>query len=526
MYSVCGIINSVGNSVLGGTAKQATLKNGSNKIASYSIQSAVANNNIALVQGPPGTGKTTTYMDVIENRIYRLSNDEVFLYVAPTNELVRDMFEKVCYYYAFLNPTSFDKDLKSEVRVYGSQFDFHNCEEINNQVVPGVKVIISTNYQRIFTRQGRLNFHLLIDEASKSPLHSPFQTMVNTILREKRLEGSINIVGDPMQAISLSEYYSGKGKRLLMMPYFIRGKLDIPSDEAPSDDAILGRARTEITDGTFTFLDTTYRLPGPSHKAVSTGYYQDELKADHPYSELKYQSIVNANILRNVIGEGEKFRKVGKAIEEAVTTDVGMILISDNAGTAYESSYKKGLLYDERRGEYGLVTAIILAAITKRKTSVITTYVQQYMQMQMRMLGRYKDLIARYDKMLQNIGLRDLIEFKTTQSMLGAETENAVLIMGKESAGGLKEKTIYFQEPELFNVQLTRHKGFFVIIGDLTRLYNSAATANRVRRTEQYKPLYTTSEVIWNQAGYERKNKNFTKSRSGGDKCIMIRMND
>jgi hypothetical protein len=483
---------------------------GSNKKASDIISRAIKNNGIALIQGPPGTGKTTTYMDVIERTIFGIPANEVYLYIAPTNELVYDMFRKVCFYYATKLGSTFGKYLVNEVRVYGSQFDFTGYETLNNQLASGVKIVISTNYQRIFNSDGKIIYHMLVDEASKSPLHVPFQILVNQILKEKQLDGSISIVGDPMQAISLSEYYSGLRRRLLMMSYFIRGKLDIPSYDISDDYQLLLRARKEINDGTYGFLDTTFRIPGPSHKAISQGYYNGELLAHSRFSERIRSEHFDMNALRNLKNESIEFKLVGQTIEDALTTDVGMMIILDDNKHPYRSV--EGVLFDESRGEYGLVAAIILAIITKQKTTVVTTYVDQHFQMRMKYFRKYHSLATKYIKDVDN-----LLSFKTTQSMLGAQSFNSVLVLGKESSGSVGERTIYFQEPELLNVQLSRHLGFLVVVGNLKRLYHSASAMDTTSGTKNYKSLGVTAEVILNQAGYEKKNRNFSKSVSGNE---------
>lgn len=512
MFSIGATVSEAMKYTVGVQAKPPI--DGSNRRASDIISHAVKNNGIALVQGPPGTGKTTTYMNVIENTIDRITPQEVYLYIAPTNELVNDMFRKVCFYYANKFGPDFKKYLENEVRVYGSQFDFLGYEQLNKQLSRGVKIVISTNYQRIFYKDEKIAYHMLIDEASKSPLHVPFQILVNSILEEKRLEGSISIVGDPMQAISLSEYYSGLSRRLLMMSYFIRGKLDVPSYDNSDDYELLLRARKEIKDGTYGFLDTTFRMPGPSHKGISQGYYNGELNAHVNFSKNNGRVNFDLNTLRDLKNENQIFSQVGQTIEDALTTDIGMMIVLDDDKHPYESV--KGVLYDERRGEYGLVAAIILAIITRSKTTVVTTYVDQHFQMRMKYYSKYRALASRYGKFIDG-----LLEFKTTQSMLGAQSANTVLILGKESSGSSGERTIYFQEPELLNVQLSRHFGFLVVVGNLKRLYHSASTANITYGTKLYKPLSVTSEAILNQAGYEKRNRNFVKSTSGSESESM-----
>lgn len=485
----------------------------SNQRASDSIRRAIDNHRISVVQGPPGTGKTSTYSDVIQRRVDSLGSNEIFLYVAPTNELVYDMLDKVSQYYALKGDLD---SFKREVRVYGSQFDFANYEEINRQLSSGVKVIISTNYQRVYSRDLELDFHLLIDEASKSPLHTPFQTLVNTISENDDLRGSISIVGDPMQAISLSDAYRGNKKRILMMPYFLRGKLDIPSTDGVKDDEVLERARKEIKDGSYNFLDTTLRLPGPSHRGISSGYYDSALSARFGFSSRYGRTYMDENILRNLKNESVAFERICEVIGNARDSDVGMLLIQDETQKPYANS-KDGVLYDNNRGDAGIVAAIILAATTKLKTTVVTTYVDQYLQMMIRFKRNYGKYIEKY--LNKDIGA---IKFKTAQSMLGAESQNVVVVLGREtSSPRIDQRTIYFQEPELLNVQLSRHKGFLVVVGNLKRMNHTALKLDMTYQTKDFRPLSETARVILQQAGYEKRSRNFVRT-SSPDECYYM----
>src|SRR5581483_8996358 len=86
------------------------------------VRNAVDRTKIALVQGPPGTGKTTVYQSILHDSLDRMANGNPVLYIAPTNQLVADMLEKMATVYRHMGKTS--QDLLNEVRIYGSQFHF------------------------------------------------------------------------------------------------------------------------------------------------------------------------------------------------------------------------------------------------------------------------------------------------------------------------------------------------------------------------------------------------------------------
>jgi hypothetical protein len=106
------------------------------------------------------------------------------------------------------------------------------------------------------------------------------------------------------------------------------------------------------------------------------------------------------------------------------------------------------------------------------------------------------------------------ISVATAHSFLGAEDENVVLILGKEY---LPKKyppyeryiyygsTIYFIEPEIFNVQFSRHKVLLIIIGNVERLvWNSneeiKSYHSKKSRTLLDEILYGNSIMLKNSA--------------------------
>jgi hypothetical protein len=170
----------------------------------------MASRDVALVQGPPGTGKTTVFESAINASVDHMSGGTTMVYMAPTNRLVAEMLEKVAFVYKCLGKSK--GDIANDVRVYGSQFNFGpTYAKMNLAPDSQVKLVITTEYQRVFASRERISsYHLLIDEASKSPLHSPFIALADSLLTYRGdALASINVIGDPQQAITLNEEYRG-----------------------------------------------------------------------------------------------------------------------------------------------------------------------------------------------------------------------------------------------------------------------------------------------------------------------------
>jgi hypothetical protein len=100
----------------------------------------------------------------------------------------------------------------------------------------------------------------------------------------------------------------------------------------------------------------------------------------------------------------------------------------------------------------------------------------------------YTDLPAAVGFEAERRGRR--VERLTVQSMIGGERDFIVTALGKEyAADQLGERpTLYAREPELLNVQLSRHKALLIAVGCVTclaefRLRRRGAEDPRVRET-------------------------------------------
>lgn len=493
------------------------------KKAGHMIDNNLRKQRIGVVQGPPGTGKTTVIADTFSSHFNHLGGGNILLYIAPTNELVHDMFRKIVRHYVSIykpkditNIGDLYRDISTQVRLYGSKFYFdreiYGLQNLPNQ---DTKIVIMTSYQRLYTPSGDFIYNLMIDEASRSPLHLPFISLADQLLNETKLDGSISVVGDPRQAITIGSYFSESGRRLLMMSYLLRGLLGVAANAKYTDEEILEEAKqSSIRGNAYEFLDTTMRLPGPSEEAISLGYYDGDLKAYTTASSKLYNYFDQGMGRKIQAQEKEPLKKIASGIEDAVTTGRPLLYVRVPGKSVYaDYSRKYGMLYDAKRAEIGLMTAITLSATTGQPTTVVTTYVDQQLQMQLQLKRRYSDMMKRYGLPL------DSIKFSTAQSMLGAENHNIVAILGKEyparASNVYDPSTLYFNEPELLNVQLSRHMNFMAIIGNLGYLASQAAKQNQNLTTSKYTSLNVTSDHILQQAGFVKQSSQYRWKSNG-----------
>jgi len=473
------------------------------------VKKAIDDRDIALVQGPPGTGKTTIFEHTINDILDSLSKEEILLYIAPTNQLVADMLKRVAAIYRYKGKIN---EIKRELRIYGSQFKYDEYTDLNKRIDDDVRLVLTTTYQRNYFTQSK-DIYMLVDEASKSPLYQPFITMTGDLINvigRLRLK-SICVIGDPKQAITLGSDYKGKGKDLLIMNALIKGLLQQKGITINNNEDIIKLAKANLP--TFELLDITYRMPKPTHEAVSQAFYEGLLNAkDDVSNRVKdLNECYNKNIARAISTIDDKFKKAVNIIENAISTNRGMIYI-EIKGTYKPDNY--GFNYEPERGEAGIYLATCLSAITGRRTMVLTTYSDQWLQMQLKFERDILPKVRNYNQLIN-----DLITFSTVDKQIGSEEDIVVCILGKEYYSNKEQPTRYYSEPELLNVQLTRHKRLLCIIGNLQKLRHKARELNQSTRTSDYKEVAVVAETMLKQAGLELCGKKFQRIRKDTD-CI------
>jgi hypothetical protein len=469
------------------------------------IENNISNQrNIALVYGPPGTGKTTVYEKVIHEMILRnkIEEDELLVYIAPTNQLLCDMLARLCSIYSEISDSP--SQLKEEVRLYGSRFRYDGYEELGGQINSKTKIVLTTDYQSLsILGEDKRELHIMVDEASKSPLHTPFIPLANYLLERGELSGSFNVIGDPNQAIGLGEEYSNR-RDLLLLPRLTAGLLykEAGVEIDYSNTAELIELANYYLQGYFSMLKTTYRMPHPAEQPVSIGYYAGYLRAKDKAEE-RLKDLWDLYQAYQVRALNDTFANVVDVLEDAIETRRPIIYI-ETTGESYKNI--EGLLYDEERAKWGLYFAVALAKITKQNVTIITPYVDQSEQMK----------YIFYRKFIQYLGKeQNLIRFTTIHKMLGSEAEHVIAILGKEHHPGEELRTIYFNEPELFNVQLTREKRTLTLIGNLQRLYKTASKYNIMERTPIYSNIRITIENIFELCGLELHSRRLRRKRDG-----------
>ncbi len=486
------------------------------------IQNAVSHTNIALVQGPAGTGKTALYQSILHDMLGRITNDNPVLYIAPTNQLVADMLQKMASVYRHTGRNI--NDLLNEVRIYGSLFRFNDDNRrLNDQMDENVRLVIATDYQRAANLHPASNFHVMIDEASKTPLHKSFISLAERLIRSieegRSILGSFSVIGDPQQAINLKPQYRNNDKNLLMMNSFIRGLLStsVRREVDSGTRDLLDAALSELRGRYFEFLEMSWRMPSPSEVPISRGYYDDRLRARYTAGERLREW--NNNLASNLRTQDERFDFPIRIIEEAMTTHRPMIYVRTEERGYQDRSLSS--TYDPIRAEIGILFAVCLTVNTKDPTTVTTVYQDQRMQMEITYNRRYRPF-------MRMLGLDGYIRFATVDKMLGSQSENIVAILGKEYTGFDETSTTrYFQEPPLLNVQLSRHRRMIVIVGNLSQLIMYANRFHQQKYAAEYTNLRITAESIHELAGIASVPRTSRTIRiSNGDGCVYAPYND
>lgn len=433
------------------------------------VSKVVENGGLAVGIGPPGTGKTVIFNVAQADVIDGIEDDEVLVHVAPTNQLVEETAVRTI---ALLFSKGFsDSDLRTFIRVYGSRFEAQKISE-------DVKLVYTTGYQPGALRKLaslKKRVHIMVDEASTTALHEAFIPLSMALAEEIRkgdieFVGSFSVIGDPMQAIVGTESWRWKYEQLIV--YRMTLSL-IPKDERESiledPPALFELAEKYANDSKirYFFLNKTYRMPSPTENIVSIPFYKRRLVAAKDYLSVLKNILVEDPRAQGLARDSKLLGKVKDCVDNALDSNIPVIYIEDS-GNAYQSPrVLPGL--DEFDKIRSVLAAEIAAYIALRtnipRISLITPYNEMAIQTQLYVK-------THLSKHLGN-RISDL-SFSTVHSSLGSEADIVVVIMGKEYGGSeeysSKMRTIYFQAPELVNVQFSRHSSMLVIIGNIEKL--------------------------------------------------------
>jgi len=437
------------------------------------IKKAVDYGGIAVGVGPPGTGKTQVFSYVIARRYSELEKDEAIIYIAPTNSLVGEAAIRTIACIVNENKGYKEEDLKNSIRVYGSRYEPLRLDE-------SVKLIFTTGYQPGALKrltEAKKRIHLLIDEASTTALHEALMPLSMSIeqklMKEKAKSiefiGSFSVIGDPMQALVDPNYgWRWKIEQLIVSRLIMAL---IPENEReevielPPMMFELAKRYAGSSDIKYFFLDRTFRMPKPTELLVSIPFYNRMVTAVRDYNEAMkdIESNVTCSSLRN---DAKFLNRIESTIEEAISSKYPIVYIRDTK-SAYYGQRSKGLDdYDEYRAILGAEIAAYLARkTTLTRITVITPYNEMVTQSQFH--------IKRFERHLGD--RKRSISFKTIHSSLGLDSEAVIVVMGKEHKGEEFE-TIYYQSPELINVQFSRHMKMLIIIGNIEKLAKNMET--------------------------------------------------
>jgi len=476
---------------------------------------------LSAVQGPPGTGKTSVF-DIGVNRVWKKIVDDpervIVVYVAPTNHLVVEAFTR--FSTTLLRNGFSSRSIISLARVYGSRIapckdsdvlklDVElSCSDLRSLMgdldPENVRFIFTTEYQRISRKlvkhPGRV--HFVVDEASKTPFYRVFLPLAKSILSNPEIyyPRSMIVLGDPRQAITVDESLRIYHIDLLME--YVEKMLK----------------EYKLYDDYFVFLDTTFRLPGPTEQPVSWGFYDGKLKAYENFGIRygKFKDLFKAvlgiarNELSKVIDTSKSLVKtILDKLDEALTNGIPIVVFETRTFPKGDTFHAERVKVAYIAGLYLSIIASKLAELAEQKLSVGIT-------------APYSDLVQSAGfyvrKRIRELGRSyALIKATTVQSVVGGEFDIVVTMLGKEWSIAELEgeerqdvarilETMYFLEPEVLNVQLSRHKLFLVIIGNLERMRQSAKTApgKNPRLKLAKKWIKQTVEVLKNLAGENR----------------------
>jgi len=453
---------------------------------------------IVAVQGPPGTGKTSIYIEEFNRVLANPSEfqNNIFVYVAPTNQLVLQTFARFTYVLMshLKDFRSVFNYITSKVYVYGSKIstysssDLEYLKNIDRSLASEIKLkidklhrikgviqktpdmesiegpifIFTTEWQQINIEIPSVIVKLLVDEASRSPIHRPFISlaktiMVKTIKKEPFYISMFSVIGDPEQAIALEPEYREESRRFLIINA-VKRLLE----------------KYQLKDIAFEFLEVTKRLPEPTEKPISIAFYDGKLRSSK--SSRDALKIFEIEAIRKACREirqtssSSYVNTLCSLAESIVSSDIPLGIVSTD-------TFPPGETFDPKRVKISAILATIYGLILAHQSSTFNIAV----------IGPYIDTIinaeAYYREISRKIPIKMGIKplFSTVHSMLGDEADVVIASLGKEWVGREDDPytTVYFDEPELLNVQFSRHRRTMIVVGDVKKLGSSASKLNK-----------------------------------------------
>ncbi|KAG8790006.1 hypothetical protein FRC12_012948 [Ceratobasidium sp. 428] len=284
-----------------------------------------------LVHGPPGTGKTSTIAAAV---VILAELGEPVWIVAQSNDGIRNVAEKLqkVNFDNFVLLVSQDYYSYWQERYRGLQKHFFPTPQLRSENYKnrlyGAKAILctlATLSSSILDKCGAFVKqplqHLIVDEASQLDMTSEF---MHLFYKHRSALKSVCWFGDPKQ---LPPFGSSEGLEIN----------DIFKVEHLSSNSKL--------------LDTSYRLPVPLAKYISTAVYQGELKehAKNPDIKPRDKSIVFVDVAK---GQEEPAGNEGKSWKNTIEAEVVIQLVQ----TYHEKPIKQDWEKEEQLPEYAIIT--------------------------------------------------------------------------------------------------------------------------------------------------------------------------
>jgi len=419
---------------------------------------------LAAIQGPPGSGKTYVVERMAEEYLAEefFTGEDLVIYIAPTNELTWEACARVLS--RILRRLAPDderercrvvRELPYLVRVLGYKIrsvgtalrgkcgdGVKLSEMVDLKVGEFVRLVFTTEFQRPYIKSTR-DIKLIVDESSKSPYFRAFIPLVRRISSKEFRDYPVSMVvlGDPQQAI-MSEGY---GRDILLMNV----------------------AKKYLGERNYIMLDLTFRLPEPSEYPISMGFYEGRLRSVvNRHDRLKGLSLNSDELLRilnRYVNVGSDLQMVVEALEEAINNSIPLVVFET-------PQFEPGDTLDRLRAKLGFYTSLALSVWLERygiHRSLAVTSI-------------YTDLPQAVGFELRRRGLS--VDRMTVQALIGGERDFVVTMLGKEYRDVADEyATMYAREPELLNVQLSRHRALMAVIGCVNCLSRFPPRPGRIK---------------------------------------------
>jgi len=163
------------------------------------------------------------------------------------------------------------------------------------------------------------------------------------------------------------------------------------------------------------------------------------------------------------VNVGSDLQMVVEALEEAINNSIPLVVFET-------PQFEPGDTLDRLRAKLGFYTSLALSV-----------WLERYgIQRSLAVTSIYTDLPQAVGFELRRRGLS--VDRMTVQALIGGERDFVVTMLGKEYRDVADEyATMYAREPELLNVQLSRHRALMAVIGCVNCLSRFPPRPGRIK---------------------------------------------